>query len=278
MTDPAPPDRAARSVAALLEAEAAMFTCGSAASIAIAVAACLTGTDRAAIAALPDGLLPSGPDPDAARGFGAGCGSILFCAAHDRDLGAPVRQMVRLGGGRPMPVGDADGCASALVEAAAARPEVAAGLFLVEDGPEPHPASARAMLPHFLFALHTRGLPVIVHTIDAVEPAGLLDAGADLLLLEASMLPGSMMDAPVPDGSVPECHGLGIVAGRADLVDACRAQRHGIGAAMQPCSAAITALLTRIGTDHPPIPTGRFALHSGPDGTLLSDEDEAYLR
>lgn len=83
-------------IAKAFGAEAGMVTACSAAAIAIAVAAAMTGNDLNTIAQLPDtvGLR----------------NRVVMQAGHECIFGAPVSQMIRLPGATVDMVGDVTGC------------------------------------------------------------------------------------------------------------------------------------------------------------------------
>ena len=85
-------------------AEAAVPTIGAAAGIAIATAACVAGTDLAAIEALPDSL--GRPN------------EVVLPKGHSVHFGASITQMIRLGGGKPVEAGHTNLVTAAHLECA----------------------------------------------------------------------------------------------------------------------------------------------------------------
>ena len=88
-------DRAGDLIADWTGAEAACVTTGAAAGIALMTAACIAGTDPAAVELLPD---VAGERRE-----------VVVQIGHMVSFGAPVAQMIRLGGGRAIAVGWANG-------------------------------------------------------------------------------------------------------------------------------------------------------------------------
>lgn len=190
-------------IAALTGAERACVTSGAAAGIAISVAACITGTDLARVQRLPesDGL----------------ANGVLLQAGHDIDFGAPVVQMVRLGGGRPRIVGTRAAVTPADLDLALAdRGALAAFLFV-----QSHHCLQEGRLPlaECIARCRAVGLPVIVDAAAEEDLRHYVAVGADLVTYSG----GKAFGGPTS----------GFVAGRADLVDACELQQRGIARAMK---------------------------------------------
>jgi L-seryl-tRNA(Ser) seleniumtransferase len=197
-----------------LGTEAATVVHGFAGGILVAVAACLTGERPGAIDRLPDGG-----------------GRIVLQKAHCIDLGCRLTQILAAAGAVPVEIGAVNGTALYQLEEALA--EGAAGaLFVVGAGVD---GGALLELPSFLFAAHSRQVPVVVVAPDRVDWTGLLDAGADLVVLDATTAFGGP--------------GAGIVAGRTALVRAARLQRLGIGRLVQPTPALLAELAGALAVD-----------------------------
>lgn len=197
-----------------LGAEAATVVHGFAGGILVAVAACLTGERPGAIDRLP-----------------AGGGRIVLQKAHCIDPGCRLTQILAVAGAVPVEIGAVDGTALYQLEEALA--EGAAGaLFVVGAGGD---GRALLELPSFLFAAHSRQVPVVVVAPERVDLTGLLDAGADLVVLDATTAFGGP--------------GAGIVAGRAALVRAARLQRLGIGRLVQPTPGLLADLAGALAVD-----------------------------
>src|SRR5688572_18924973 len=108
-------DRAGQLIAGYTGAEAACVTTGAAAGIALMVAACVAGAEPAAVERLPE------VDHDRR--------DVLIQIGHMVSFGAPVAQMVRVAGGRPVAVGWANGVRRDHLESAIG-PNTAAVLYV----------------------------------------------------------------------------------------------------------------------------------------------------
>jgi L-seryl-tRNA(Ser) seleniumtransferase/D-glucosaminate-6-phosphate ammonia-lyase len=206
-------------VAAVTGAEAASITTGAAAGIAIAVAACISGTDPALVARLPDS--------------GGLRRVVVVQSPHDVNFGAPVQQMVRLGGGVPLVVGDDGGCDDA--ELAAALEVIdgglapAAYLHVVSHHVRPVPAVS---LDAAIVLARARRVPVIVDAAAEEDLRAYVGAGADLVTYSG----GKAIGGPT----------VGFVAGQRDLVAACEAQTRGIARTMKVGKEQIAGLLAAL--------------------------------
>ncbi|MEZ5862785.1 MAG: hypothetical protein R3D25_01385 [Geminicoccaceae bacterium] len=230
-----------------LGAEAATVVHGFAGGILVAVAGCLTGERAGAVDRLPDGG-----------------GRIVLQKAHCIDLGCRLTQVLAVAGAEPVEIGAVDGAALHQLEQALG--EGAAGaLFVVGGGVG---AGALLELPSFLFAAHSRNVPVVVVAPERADWTGLLDAGADLVVLDATTAFGGP--------------GAGIVAGRAALVRAARLQRLGIGRLVQPTPGLLAELASALAVDRAALVEDRrdrvaarlsgiagIGVESGDDGLVL---------
>ena len=194
-------------------AEAACVTNGAAAGIAISVAAVLTGTDLDKVHRLPQF---DGPN------------EIVVQAGHDVDFGAPVTQMIRLGGGAPVVIGSRERVAAADLDRALG-PRTAAILYV-----RSHHCIAHGRLP--LGAMLGRGVPVLVDAAAEEDLKSIIGAGADLVTYSG----GKAIGGPTS----------GFIAGKAALVEACELQERGIARAMKVGKEQIAGLLTAL--DNPP--------------------------
>lgn len=138
---------ASEEIAAAFGAEAGCVTGCTAAGIAIACAAAMTGTDPKKIEQLPDTTGMKG--------------EILLPGGHDVWFGARVGQMIRLSGARLV---------------AGPGPQVAAGIFVSS-----HHVHSGPSLGEFLRS----GVPVIVDAAGSVDISPFLRAGAALVLASA---------------------------------------------------------------------------------------------
>jgi L-seryl-tRNA(Ser) seleniumtransferase/D-glucosaminate-6-phosphate ammonia-lyase len=203
-----------REIAGLIGAEDAMVTTGAAAGIALMVAACIAGTDRTRIQALPD---PTGAPND-----------IVIQAGHQVDFGAPVTQMIRLAGGNPVAIG-AVNSVSAEQLTGAIGPRTAAFLYV-----QSHHAVQKGMLPldHCIALCAERQIPVLVDAAAEEDLTRFTASGADLVTFSG----GKAIGGPTS----------GIVAGRTPLVEACRAQSSGIGRPMKVGKEGLLGLLAAV--------------------------------
>lgn len=205
---------AGREIARLIGAEDAMITTGAAAGVALMVAACITGSDLRRVQALPDPL-------DAAN-------DILIQAGHQVDFGAQVTQIIRLAGGAPVAVG-AVNSVSADQLAGAINGRTAAFFFV-----QSHHAVQKGTLSleRCVELCHARQIPVLVDAAAEEDLARFTASGADLVTFSG----GKAIGGPTS----------GIVAGRAALVEACRAQSAGIGRTMKVGKEGIVGLVAAV--------------------------------
>ena len=238
-------------VALSMEAEAVAFTHCSAASVTVAVAACMTRSDPGAIARLPE-----------MRGLR---NRLLLPAAHDVAIGTKVSQMARMAGARVAIVGAVNRLSIGELASALADRRVCALLLVwsavTEESGQPLPAE-------MVFEAHRHDVPVIVHAAGETCWSAILDAGADLVLVSTHRAIGG-----------PTC---GIIAGRADLAEACALQRDGIGCGMRPTeegvAGALTALRRHMGSSvstHRQLVDRHWTWVAQGDGSLLSASDRA---
>ncbi len=202
-------------IARLAGAEAGTVTAGASASLVMAVAGCIAGTDSAAIARLPesDGL------PN----------RVPIQPGHLVDFGAPVAQMIRLGGGRPLPVGMVNTVRPRDLEAAIEAGGVACALFVVSH----HCVQVNGLpLGGWLRICHARGVPVIVDAAAEEDLHRYLDAGADLVAYSG----GKAFAGPTS----------GILLGRAELVAAADAQFAGVARPMKVGKEDILGLVAAL--------------------------------
>jgi seryl-tRNA(Sec) selenium transferase len=178
------------------DAEAACHWQGWPGALIVAVAALITGSDRAAIADLPR-IRGRPRHLVIQRGHVVGIG------------GGSLLQLLRLTGARPVEVGAADACrteelavalaGSALGGLCVAARSIAAGLIGIAP---------------FAWACREAGVPSLALFLDPTDPAPALDAGIDLVVMD---------EGP-----------HGVIAGRAAMIEACRLQAHGVGRAFLP--------------------------------------------
>ncbi len=185
------------SLAQLLTAPAAC-ACGSlAGALVVAVAAAITGTDVAAVLRLPD---PTGRER-----------RLVVQRSHVVEVsGVALTQLVRFAGGVPVEAGTAERCHATDLGALLAD-GATCGLFVE---PKRRGAGEVVGMAEFVWACRRAEIPSIVMQTGA--PLAALDAGADLVLVDAAAAYGGTA--------------IGLLAGRVDLIAACRLQERGIGA------------------------------------------------
>ena len=203
-------------VASATGAEAASVTPGAAAGIAIGVAALITGTDTAKVERVPD-----------TEGL---ANHVLLQAGHDVNFGAPVVQMIRLGGGRPVIVGTREAVRTNELAEALAGPPTPAALLYVQS----HHClqQDRVPLEECIRLAHEARVPVLVDAAAEEDLRRYIDVGADLVTYSGGKAIGG-----------PTC---GFIAGRRVHVDACELQQRGIARAMKVGKEQIAGLVAAL--------------------------------
>jgi D-glucosaminate-6-phosphate ammonia-lyase len=203
--------RAGARIAALCGAEDAFLTTGAAAGVVAMVAAVVAGDDPARVRALPHAAWPRR--------------DIVVQAGHLVDFGAPIEQMVRLGGGRVRSVGAVNAVSRSDLEAALDG-EAAAVLYV-----QSHHAVRRGQLSleEVVAAAHGAGCPVLVDAAAEEDLTAYVRLGADLVAYSG----GKAIGGP----------SSGFVLGRHDLVAACRAHERGILRPMKVGKETVLALV-----------------------------------
>lgn len=199
-------------IAQLIGAEDAMITTGAAAGVALMVAASITGADLTRIQALPDTMgYPN---------------TILIQAGHQVSYGADITQLIRIAGGRPHPIGSVNSVSEAHLTGAIGS-NVAAFLFV-----QSHHTVQKGMLSlkQVISLCQTHNVPVLIDAAAEEDLVRFTGSGADLVAFSG----GKAIGGPT----------TGIVAGRRDLVEACRAQNAGIGRPMKIGKEALVGLYT----------------------------------
>lgn len=206
--------RASAVIAELTGAEAGFVTASCSAGITLAVAACMTGPDLAAIERLPD-----------ATGLKD---EVLIQSGHMVSYGAPVEQAIRLAGAKVVPVGQATS-AYAYQLAGAVTERTAAAVYVVS-----HHVVDYAQIPLKIFCdvCHARGVPVIVDAASEYDLTGFLADGADLVLYSGHKFLGGPTS--------------GIVAGAKERVRDTYLQNRGIGRGMKVGKEGIVGALAAL--------------------------------
>ena len=181
--------------------EAGCVTGCSAAGIAVAVAAAMTGRDLAKVEQLPD---TTGMKDE-----------VILQRGHDVTWGGHIRQTVRLTGARLVEIGAATECGVYQLRHALSE-RTAAAVYVVS-----HHTVQTGLINFrtFCSVCHEEGVPVIADA--AAEPhfRDLVEAGADLVITSAHKLFAALT--------------AGVIAGRRELVQACIWQEKGIGRPMK---------------------------------------------
>jgi len=208
--------RAGELIAERTGAEAASVTTGAAAGIAIATAAVVAGADPDRVARLPD-----------SEGW---TNRVLVQGGHWISFGAPVEQMIRIGGGRPERIGSAQNVPEELLGGALHDGTTVAALLYVQSH---HSAQERMVsLEHCVELAHAVGVPVIVDAAAEEDLRRYIAMGCDLVTYSG----GKAFGGPT----------VGFIAGRRDLIEACEAQTRGIARPMKVGKEQIAGLLVAL--------------------------------
>ena len=205
---------ASQVIAQAFGSEAGCVTGCTAASIAITVAACMTGRDLGRVEQLPD-----------TTGMKS---AVVMQKGHEMTYGQNVSQNVRLTGARMVEIGAATQCGSYQLRHAIG-PDTAAALFVVSLHTVQH---GLITLEDFCSVCREHGVPVIVDAASMPDPRPYLAAGADLVLFSAHKAFAGLT--------------AGVIAGRRDLVQACVYQEHGIGRPMKVGKEGVTGAIAAI--------------------------------
>lgn len=206
---------AAERAAELASAPAACVVSCAAAGIVQAVAAAITGGDRA--------LIEQVPFVDTPRR------SVILQKSHAVHFGAPLVQMIRLGGGNPVEIGSANRAAAYHLEAALDF-STAAVLFAATHHAQ---AETTISLSEVTRIAHAHDVPVIVDAAAELDLHLYIDSGADLVVYSGHKAIGGPTS--------------GLVLGRPDLVAATAEQENGAGRAMKVGKETIAGLLCALG-------------------------------
>lgn len=208
-------DRASEAIAASTGAQAGAVVHCTAAGITLAVAAAMAGTDPRRIALLPDAS-------DLHN-------RVVMPAGHVVDYGQSNLQAVRLAGAQVTLAGDENRCGIDELDEELDGPDVTC-LLLVSSRLT---TGERIDLTAAVRAAHRRGVPAIVDAAAQFpRTADLLATGADLVLISGQKYLGSPT--------------AGLVVGSRRMVQAVRAQEHGIGRGMKPSKEAVVGVLAAL--------------------------------
>ncbi len=227
-------DVAGQHIAKWTGAEAACVTSGAAAGIAIATAACITGSRIDRVLRIPD-----------STGM---ANRVLLQAGHDVHFGAGVTQMIRLGGGIALRIGWANAVPFELLDEALTDSTDTAAFMYVQS----HHSIQERMIPleACIAACHRKGVPVIVDAAAEDDLRRYIALGADLVTYSG----GKAFGGPTS----------GFIAGRRDLIEACELQQRGIARTMkvgkEQIAGLLAALTEYVGRDEAAIDAARNAL------------------
>ncbi|WP_420031585.1 DgaE family pyridoxal phosphate-dependent ammonia lyase [Streptomyces sp. cg28] len=217
-------DAVGREIARATGTEAGCPTTGAASGVAIAVASVIAGTDVSRVEALPD----PGDAP---------C-EVILPRGHSVYFGAPIRQMVALGGGRPVEVGSANKVTADHL-AGAVGPRTAALLYV-----QSHHAVQKGMvtLAETIEVGRRHDIPVIVDAAAEEDLKRWPATGADLVVYSG----GKAVGGPAS----------GMICGGAARIAACRAQYGGIARPMKVGKETLFGLVQALRDYGTAVPVG----------------------
>ncbi|MTI46280.1 DgaE family pyridoxal phosphate-dependent ammonia lyase [Sporosalibacterium faouarense] len=194
--------------------EDSCITLGASAGIAISVASCISGNDISKIEKLPisEGLK----------------NEVIIQKGHAINFGAPVTQMIRLGGGLPIEVGQSNKVNPYHIEEAIN--EKTAALIYIKS----HHAVQKGMtsIENMVNISRKYDIPLIIDAAAEEDLKKYILLGGDLVIYSG----GKAIEGPTS----------GFITGRKDLVKCCRLQYKGIGRAMKIGKENIMGLLKAI--------------------------------
>ena len=206
--------QAAQKIADLTGAESACITSGAAAGISIAVASIITGSNLDRSHRLPHSQTEN---------------FVLIQAGHVINFGAPVEQMIRLGGGMPWIVGSSNNVSERILIDSLENEEFAAMLYVQSH----HCVQTNQVgLKRCIEICHRYEIPVIVDAAAEEDLRFYVDANADLVIYSG----GKAFCGPTS----------GFIVGRAELISACEMQFQGIARTMKVGKETIAGLLAAL--------------------------------
>ncbi|GAA0598769.1 aminotransferase class V-fold PLP-dependent enzyme [Kribbella sandramycini] len=208
-------DRASEAIAQVTGAQAGAVVHCTAAGLTLAVAATMTGADPRRIASLPD-------TTDLHN-------RVVLPACQVVDYGHSNLQGIRLAGAHVDLAGTETRCTLADLEAELDGPDICCLVLVSSRLTHCTPIDLVAAVR----AAHRRGVPAIIDgAAQFPRIADLLATGADLVLVSGQKYLGSPT--------------AGLIAGAWPLVQAVRAQDHGIGRTMKPTKEAIVGVIAAL--------------------------------
>ncbi len=206
--------QASRVIAKATDAQAGTVTASTAAGIALAIAACMTGSDLGRIEQLPD--ITGMKD------------EVVVQLGHLVDFGHPIDQDIRITGCRVRLIGQATESKIHQLEHALG-PNTAAALYVVSH----HTARFGMLgLKEFCDACHAQHVPVIVDAASEYDLKKFLADGADLVIYSGHKFLGGPTS--------------GLVAGKKELIRATYLQNHGIGRPMKVGKESICGVMAAL--------------------------------
>lgn len=204
-------DRAGKIIAEYVEAEDACVTIGAAATIAMSVAGIITNGDISKIEKIPF------IDEDKKE--------IIIQKGHCVNFGAPIVQMIALGGGVPVEVGQVNSVKAYHIEEAIS--EKTAALIYIKS----HHCVQKGMVPleDMIGIAKKHDIPIIVDAAAEEDLKRYIHLGADLVAYSG----GKAICGPTS----------GFIAGSKELINSCKLQYKGIGRAMKVGKENIMGLL-----------------------------------
>ena len=201
-------------IAGVVGTEDACVSSGAAAGVAIAVAALIAGTDKPLIQGLPGRV---------GKPF-----EIVIQKGHAVDFGAPITQMIALGGGQAIEVGSVNRVDISDIQGAIG-PNTAAVLFV-----QSHHTVHKGMvsLAETIRVAHEQGVPVILDAAAEDDLQHWTSSGADIVVFSG----GKAIGGPTS----------GIVCGTRDLMTAARAQYAGIARPMKVGKEQVMGLIAAL--------------------------------
>ncbi|WP_079912580.1 DgaE family pyridoxal phosphate-dependent ammonia lyase [Paenibacillus sp. 32352] len=205
---------AGKVIASVTGAEDGCPTTGAAAGTVIAVAAVIAGTKLSLIESIPH---TSGVPNE-----------IIIQKGHAVHFGASITQMIAIGGGKVVEVGQANHVERAHI--AEAVNENTAALFYVKS----HHAVQKGMqsIETMISIAKEKGIPLIIDAAAEEDLHKYIAMGADLVVYSG----GKAIEGPTS----------GMICGRASLIEACRAQYHGVARPMKIGKEGIVGFLTAL--------------------------------
>lgn len=207
-------DRAGEVIAGYCHSEAACVCAGASAGIIISVAAAITGGDERLVEEVPNVSVKRK--------------KIIIACAHQIDFGAPIRQMIALGGGEMVSVGTVNRCYPWHYEKAVDA-DTAAILYV-----KSHHAvqTDQVALADVIALAHKHQLPLILDAAAEEDITQYIEMGCDLVTYSGA----KALEGPTS----------GLIAGRKELIQACRKQSKGVARAMKVGKENIFGLLAAI--------------------------------